>query len=90
MAPFRELLQSKKKFYWDQQLTDIFLWAQCYVVDEVKEGMKLFEIDRETFLGTDWSKTGVGYVQKQKQCKCLMDKAPFCGEDHWKLVAIGS
>ena len=90
MSPFRDLLQKKKKFYWDQQLTNIFLKARCQVVDKVKEGVKLFEIGRETFLGTDWSKTGVGYVMKQKHCKCPMDKAPFCGEDHWKLIAIGS
>ena len=52
--------------------------------------MSLFELDRETMLLTDWSKTGVGYLLQQKHCQCPMDNAPHCGEGHWKTILVGS
>ena len=59
-------------------------------MDKVRNSIKLFEIGSETFLGMDWRKTVIGYVLKQKHCKCPIDKVPFCREDHWRHTAIGS
>ena len=90
MHPFRELLRKGRKFYWDQQLTDLFKKTRVTVTELVKDGVKHFELGRATMLTTDWSKTGIGYVLQQKHCSCTMEKAPHCGPDHWKTILVGS
>ena len=52
MSPFRELLRKNKKFYWDDQLTEIFKKARIQVTELVRQGVTLFELGRETMLLT--------------------------------------
>ena len=60
MAPFRELLASKKRtFYWDHVLDDIFVKSKKEVIRCVEDGVKTFEMARQTCLTTDWSKVGI-------------------------------
>ena len=91
MAPFRDLLQKNKKFYWDSTLDELFAKSKKDIVRLIEEGVKMFEIARETCLATDWSKTGVGFFLLQKHCLCVStEKAPYCGPGHWKLIFAGS
>ena len=91
MAPFRDLLQKNKKFYWDSTLEELFVNSKKDIVKMIVEGVKMFEIGRETCLATDWSKSGIGFFLLQKQCHCTStEKAPLCGPGHWKLIFAGS
>merc|ERR1712082_126200 len=66
MSPFRELLRQNRKFYWDETLTVLFKKTRAEVAKLVKDGVKTFELGRETMLTNDWSKTGVGFLLRQK------------------------
>ncbi len=91
MLPFRELLASKKKFHWDSTLEELFVKTKSYVVDKVVNGVKMFEVIRQTCLATDWSKSGLGFFLLQKHCDCVdLSKAPRCGPGHWQMVFAGS
>ena len=97
MAPFRDLLSKKKhpKFYWDEELERTFKKSKEVIVDMIKDGVCLFEMERTTCLSTDWSKVGLGYTLSQKHCNCKADPqtktyTPNCGKGHWKLVLAGS
>ena len=70
MAPFRELLQKNRRFYWDDHLTALFDNAKRVIVEKVKDGVESFEIGLTSMITTDYSKEGVGYFLQQKYCKC--------------------
>ena len=89
MSPFRDLLKKRTDFYWDEQLTDVFLKARKHIVEQIHNGVKTFELGRETALTTDYSKKGIGFFLQQKYCKCS-EITPHCSPGHWKLVVAGS
>ena len=94
MAPFRELLSKKNKFYWDETLERLFEESKDRIIALIHEGVKTFEMDRVTCLTTDWSKNGLGFTLSQKHCSCPKPNDstwnPLCGKGHWKLVQAGS
>lgn len=91
MAPFRELLASKKRaFFWDSTMDELFQASKEEVIRLVHEGVRTFEMSRPTCLCTDWSKKGVGFSLLQKHCGCDAQNDPNCGDGHWKLVFAGS
>lgn len=90
MAPFRELLRKNRDFYWDKTLATLFEEAKVEIVHKIKDGVANFELGRKTMMTTDYSETGVGYFLRQQHCNCDMTIAPHCGQDHWKVVCIGS
>ena len=45
MAPFRELLSTKRKFYWDDTLDQLFEQSKKHIVDKIIEGVKTFKIN---------------------------------------------
>lgn len=89
MTPFRELL-TKKTFYWDSTMEEIFKSSKKKIVELVQDGVKAFEPSRPTCLATDWSKNGIGFTLTQKHCTCQPPYSPGCGDGHWKLVFAGS
>ena len=91
MAPFRELLSTKrKKFYWDDTLDHIFEESKKQIISLIEEGVKSFEIGRPTCISSDWSKTGIGFFLRQQHCTCPPAQGPTCGNGHWKLIFAGS
>ena len=89
MAPFRELLERSRPFYWDDTLESIFQESKKQIVSSIMDGVATFEVSRPTCLGTDWSKTGIGFTLSQKHCSCP-GTDPLCGTNHWKVVYTGS
>ena len=91
MTPFRDFLKSKpdNMQYWDQTMDELFKRSKAEIVRLIQEGVKAFEKNRTTCLATDWSRTGMGFTLTQKHCKCKII-TPECGNDHWKIVLIGS
>ena len=90
MDPFRDLLKKGRKFFWDDGLEAAFKKSRSDIVDMVREGVYMFEMERATCLATDWSKEGVGFFLLQKHCECPTEDGPNCGPDHWKLILAGS
>ena len=46
MAPFRELLRKKYKFYWDNALSELFSKSKEDIVQRTVEGVKMFDTGR--------------------------------------------
>ena len=89
MAPFKPLLSSKSKFEWTAELAEAFSKSKGEIIKAVEEGVRMFQLGKPTCLGTDWSRTGLGFVLTQKHCKCDTIK-PDCCKGGWKIVFAGS
>lgn len=77
MLLFRNLLKLKLSFYWDDALQQLFEEPKRVIIEQIKNGVRIFDKSKPTCLATDWSKLGIGYWLFQKHCKCENDK-PFC------------
>ncbi|MEL6803706.1 MAG: RNase H-like domain-containing protein, partial [Bacteroidota bacterium] len=89
MEPFRKLLKSDKRFYWNEELQDLFEQSKLTIIKQIEEGVKIFDKNKPTCLATDWSRTGIGYWLLQKHCPCEPVK-PFCCQNGWKITVVGS
>ena len=89
MAPFRKFLSPRTKFVWDSDLDAAFERSKSVIVDAIREGVQIFDIDKPTCLRPDWSKKGIGYILLQKHCECS-DPLPNCCEDGWRITVAGS
>ena len=91
MEPFRHLLKPDTwaaGFSWTEELEEGFKLAKERIIEAVANGVKHFEVGRETCLATDWSKQGIGFFLMQKWCHC--EKLhPSCCPEGWKLVLAG-
>ena len=89
MLPFRQLLQPKTPFKWDEQLQLAFEESKEVIISEIEEGVRIFDTSKPTCLATDWSKTGIGFWLLQKHCQCP-NMEPFCCPTGWKITLVGS
>ena len=89
MKPFRELLKPTTQFKWTEKLEKIFLDSKNTIINEMKDGVRLFEPSRPTCLATDWSNDGIGFILKQKYCHCKT-LSPSCCKTGWYLCLVGS
>ena len=88
MAPFRHLLKPDNKFEWTDAMEELFNKSKDVMLECMKEGVRLFDVNRPTMLSTDWSIEGIGFMLRQKYCNCPL--SPTCCMDGWKLALIGS
>lgn len=89
MAPFKALLSPKSKFEWTEDMSKAFTKSKEAIIKAVERGVRMFEVGRTTYLGTDWSRIGLGFVLLQKHCECASIR-PDCCNDGWKIVFAGS
>ena len=89
MQPFRHLLKPKVKFEWTEELDSIFEESKQRIIEEMKDGVRLFQPHRLTCLISDWSTSGIGFLLLQKYCKCSA-RTPVCCKSGWKLCLVGS
>lgn len=89
MAPFRDLLKSKQTFQWTKELDTAFEISKDQIIDDILEGVCIFDQNKPTCLSTDWSKSGIGFWLSQKHCECKSSR-PFCCKTGWKLTLVGS
>ena len=68
--PFRKLLKPATPYIWTDELDKAFKDSKLKIINLVKEGVDQFVVDRHTCLSTDYSKSGIGWVMQQKNCKC--------------------
>ncbi|CAG2209551.1 unnamed protein product [Mytilus edulis] len=71
MKPFRALLKPSTTFCWTNELDEVFHKSKEIIIQEMKEGVRLFDPARMTCLATDWSVDGIGFFLMQKYCEAL-------------------
>ena len=89
VEPFRKFLSPKEKFYWNNELNDIFEASKEAIIKMIQDGVQIFDIKRKTCLRCDWSQEGIGYYLMQKHCSCDSN-CPDCCEDGWRVTLCGS
>ena len=89
LLPFRELLKPNTPFKWTDEMDRIFQESKVLIINEIKEGVTIFDKNKATCLATDWSKDGLGYVLLQKHCPCTPIK-PLCCPSGWQVALVGS
>ena len=89
MYPFRQLLKPGTPFNWDTHINQLFEESKQVIVNEIENGVRIFDKTKPTCLATDWSKTGVGFWLLQKHCQCPKTE-PFCCRYGWKVTLVGS
>ena len=89
MLPFRELLKPSNTFHWDETLQQAFEQSKLTIINEIHNGVKIFDKTKPTCLATDWSKHGIGYWLFQKHCPCPSNDL-FCCKQGWKITLVGS
>ena len=90
MKPFRELLKSKSKLvYWDEVLQSAFERAKQEICVLIETGLSCYDKGKKTSLITDWSRNGIGFLLVQQSCTCSSD-TPFCCQNGWALVYCAS
>ena len=82
IAPFKPLLSSKNKFEWTPELNTAFLKSKLAIIEVIKEGVEIFDINKRTCLRPDWSKTGIGFFLSQKHCQ-RNSSSPGCCPNGW-------
>ena len=90
MQPFRCLLEKNQKYYLDDELQEKFEESKKEIVRQIEIGVRTYDLDKHTYLATDWCKDGLGFSLTQKHCKCPEPANPNCGNNHWKIVFAGS
>ena len=70
-------------------MTQLFEESKTIIVNEIEQGVKIFDKTRPTCLATDWSKTGIGFWLFEKHCSCAK-VALFCCPSGWKITLVGS
>ena len=69
MEPFRHLLKPdtwSTDFKWTDELSEKFKLAKGEIIKAVTEGVRHFDVGRQTCLATDWSRQGIGFFLLQK------------------------
>ena len=89
VSPFRVFLGKNKKFEWNDELEAAFQKSKLAIVDAIREGVEIFDVNRPTLLQTDYSETGIGYFLSQKHCSCP-GISPGCCQKGWRITLAGS
>ena len=89
MRPFKPFLSPKIPFVWNEELQSCFETSKDSIIDLIKKGVAIFELDKVTCLRTDWSTNGTGYYLSQKHCDCPSN-LPGCCENGWQVTLAGS
>ena len=89
MYPFRDLLKPSTPFIWNDDLNEIFEKSKLKIINEIIQGVQIFDKNKPTYLATDWCKIGIGHILLQKHCDCEGEKLSCC-HNGWKVTLIGS
>ena len=89
MAPFKPFLSPRCKFHWSPELEKAFTSSKEAIVEAIRQGVEIFDIQKRTCLRPDWSKRGIGYFLLQQQCSCRSG-IPECCPRGWCIILAGS
>ena len=86
---FRDLLGPDQPFAWTEHLDYLFSKSKTVIIDQIKQGVEIFDQTRPTCIATDWAQEGLGYWLSQKHCR-FADARPFCCKSGWEVVLMGN
>uniref|UniRef100_A0A1A7ZYR7 ribonuclease H n=1 Tax=Nothobranchius furzeri TaxID=105023 RepID=A0A1A7ZYR7_NOTFU len=89
MAPFKSFLSPRCRFVWSPELEAAFQASKLAIVDSIRAGVEIYDMERRTCLRPDWSRRGIGYFLLQQHCTCSSG-VPGCCPDGWKITLAGS
>ena len=89
MAPFKPFLSPRCKFSWSPELESTFQASKEAIIEAIRQGVEIFDIQRRTCLRPDWSKRGIGYFLLQQHCSCP-SSVPDCCPGGWRITLAGS
>ena len=89
MSLFKPFLSHKYQFFWSEVLEKAFQESKNHIIESIREGVEIFDINKLTCLRPDWSKKGIGYFLLQKHCRCDAE-LPDCCNNGWKITLAGS
>ena len=89
MAPFKPFLSPCCKFSWSPELESTFQASKEAIIEAIRQGVEIFDIQRRTCLRPDWSKRGIGYFLLQQHCSCP-SSVPDCCPEGWRITLAGS
>ena len=89
VSPFRIFLGKNKKFEWSDDLEQLFQESKAAIIEAIREGVEIFDLNRPTCLQTDFSEVGIGYFLSQKHCSCP-GSDPGCCDQGWQITLAGS
>ena len=89
MAPFKPFLSARCPFMWTPALEDAFQESKEAIVQAIRRGVEIFDIQKRTCLRPDWSRRGIGYFLLQQHCACSSG-IPDCCPDGWRITLAGS
>ena len=61
--------------------------SKSAIVEAIKEGVEIFDLNRPTSLQTDYSEIGMGYFLSQKHCACP-GSTPGCCKAGWRITLV--
>ena len=70
MAPFKPFLSPRCRFTWSADLEAAFQTSKKAIVEAIRHGVVIFDMQRRTCLRPDWSNRGIGYFLLQQHCHC--------------------
>ena len=89
MAPFKPFLSPRCQFLWSPELEAAFQASKAAIVDAIRQGVEIFDMQRRTCLRPDWSRRGIGYFLLQQHCTCPSG-IPDCCPGGWRITLAGS
>ena len=89
MAPFKPFLSPRCPFAWSNELAEAFQASKAAIVEAIRRGVEIFDMQTRTCLRPDWSQRGIGYFLLQQHCDCPSG-IPDCCLDGWRITLAGS
>ena len=89
MAPFKPFLSARCQFSWSSELEAAFESSKEAIVEAIRKGVEIFDMQRRTCLRPDWSRRGIGYFLLQQHCDCP-SSLPDCCPGGWRITLAGS
>ena len=89
MAPFKPFLSPRYKFSWSPELEEAFQASKEAIIEAIRLGVEIFDMQRRTCLRPDWSRRGIGYFLLQQHCNCPSG-IPDCCTGGWRITLAGS
>lgn len=89
MAPFKPFLSLCCTLAWSAELEAAFQASKNVIVEAIREGVEISDIQRRTCRHPDWSNRGIGYFLFQQHC-CCPSGLPDCYPEGWKITLAGS
>jgi len=89
MAPFKLFLSPCSKFSWSPELESAFQKSKESIIESIRQGVEIYDMQRRTCLHPDWSRCGIRYFLLQQHCNCPSG-IPDCCPGGWRITLAGS